>query len=85
MTTTTITTLEAKEDFSELINRVSHNKERILLTRRDKEVAVLICMEDYALLQTIQSKSDLHDAVESLKEMRQHGAITLEQLKEEIE
>jgi prevent-host-death family protein len=85
MTTTTITTLEAKEDFSELINRVSHNKERIILTRRDKEVAVVICMEDYALLQTVQNQVDLAEAVESLKEMRHHGGITLEKLKEEIE
>ena len=85
MTTNTITTLEAKEDFSELINRVSHNKERVILTRRDKEVAALICMEDFVLLQSVQSQSDLHDAVESLKDLRQHGATTLEQLKEEIE
>jgi len=84
MTTTTITTIEAKEEFSELISRVSHNKERIILTRRDKEIAALICMEDFALLQTVQDKSDLNDAVESLREMRHHGAITLEQLKEEI-
>lgn len=85
MTTSTITTIEAKEDFPELINRVSHNKERIILTRRDKEVAVLICMEDFSLLKTIQNQSDLNDAVESLRDIRQHGAITLDQLKAEIE
>lgn len=85
MTTSTITTLEAKENFSEVINRVAHNKERIVLKRRDKEVAVLISMEDYALLQTTQNQSDLHDAVESLRDVRRVGAITLDQLKAEIE
>lgn len=85
MTTSTITTIEAKEDFSELINRVAHSKERVILTRRDKEVAVLISMEDFELLQASQNKSDLQDAVESLKDVRHYGAITLEQLKAEIE
>lgn len=84
MTTSTITTIEAKEEFAELINRVSHNKERIILTRRDKEVAALVCMEDFALLQASQGKSDLHDAVESLKDTRHHGAISLDQLRDEI-
>lgn len=85
MTTTTISTIEAKEEFTELVNRVSHNKERIILTRRDKEVAALISMEDFALLQASQNQSDLHDALESLKDVRQHGALTLDQLKQEIE
>lgn len=84
MTISTVTTIDAKEEFAELINRVSHNKERIILTRRDKEVAALICMEDFALLQTIQNNLDLHDAVESLRDARKQGTITLEQLKEEI-
>jgi antitoxin Phd len=84
MTTSTVTTIDAKEEFTELVNRVALNKERIILTRRDKEVAVIICMEDYALLQSTQSKSDLYDAVESLKEARQQGAISLDQLKTEI-
>jgi prevent-host-death family protein len=84
MTTSTITTIAAKEEFAELINRVSHNKERIILTRRDKEVAAIISMEDFALLQSTQNKADLHDAVESLKEARQQGTITIEQLETEI-
>ena len=84
MTTTSVTTIEAKEDFSELINRVSHGKERIILTRRDKEIAVIIPIEDYVLLQASQNKHDLHAATESLKEARIQGTISLEDLKEQI-
>ncbi|RDI36670.1 type II toxin-antitoxin system Phd/YefM family antitoxin [Aquicella lusitana] len=84
MTTTSINTVDAKEEFSELINRVSHNKERIILTRRGKEIAAIIPVEDLLLLQASQDKSDLHDAVEALKEARTVGTITLEKLKEEI-
>ena len=84
MTTTSISTADAKEDFAELINRVSHNKERIVLTRRGKEIAAIIPVEDLLLLQESQNKHDLQEAVEALKEARSQGTITLDDLKEEI-
>jgi prevent-host-death family protein len=84
MTTSSISTIDAKEEFSELVHRVSHNKERIILIRRGKEVAAIIPLEDLFLLQESQNKSDLHDAVEALKEARNQGTVTLEELKTEI-
>ena len=84
MTTTSINIAEAKEDFSELVNRVAHNRDRVIITRRGKEIAVLIPIEDLQLLQTQQDKRDLAEAVEALKETREHGTITLSELKEEI-
>lgn len=84
MTTTSINIAEAKEEFSELINRVAHSKERIVITRRDKEVAAIIPLEDLHLLQHSQNKSDLHDATEALKEARQQGSVTLDELKDNL-
>lgn len=84
MTTLSINIADAKEEFSELVNRVSHNKERIILTRRGKDVAALIPVEDLILLQHSQNKSDLHEAVEALKEARTQGTSTLEEIKKEI-
>jgi prevent-host-death family protein len=84
MTTTSINTVDAKEEFTELVNRVAHNKERIILTRRGKDIAVIIPIEDLQLLQSSQDKHDLNDAVEALKDARQHGTITLDAFKEQI-
>lgn len=84
MTITSINTADAKEDFSELINRVSHNKERILLTRRGKAVAAIIPIEDLTAIDDAQSKQELEEAMEALKEARSEGAISLEELKERI-
>lgn len=84
MTITSVNTVDAKEEFTELINRVSHNKERILLIRRGKEIAAIVPVEDLTLLEQSQNKSDLLDAVEALKEARTQGTITLEQLKKEM-
>lgn len=85
MTTTYISTVDAKEEFAELINRVLHNHEHIILTRRDKEVAAIIPIDDLFLLQASKNKNDLDDAVEALKEARKQGTITLDQLKKELD
>lgn len=85
MTTTHISTIDAKEEFSELINRVSHHKERIILTRRGNEIAALVPLEDFYLLEQKQNKNDLEAAVEALQEARNQGTITLDEFMEEIE
>ncbi|OGT42820.1 MAG: prevent-host-death family protein [Gammaproteobacteria bacterium RIFCSPHIGHO2_12_FULL_37_34] len=84
MTIFYINTTDAKEEFSELIHRVFNHKERIILTRRDKEIAAIVPLEDLLLIQASQNKSDLNEAVEALKEARKQGATTLEKLKEEV-
>lgn len=82
--TVSLSTIDAKEQFSELISRVSHDKEHIIITRRDKEIAAIIPIEDLHLLQTAQNKQDLEQALESLKEARSQGTSSLDKLKKEI-
>lgn len=80
----TVSTVDAKEQFTDLINQVAHNRERVLLTRRGKEIAAIIPIEDFKLLLATQDKYDLREATEALKESREKGAISLDELKEEI-
>jgi prevent-host-death family protein len=84
MTTIKLSTLEAKESFSELINRVSHHKERIILTRRGKEIAAIICIEDLYEIETQKNQQDLHDAVQALKNARTQGTISIDEFKKDI-
>lgn len=84
MTTLSVNIVDAKEEFSELINRVAHNKERIILTRRGKDVAAIISIEDLQSLFQIENKNDLQVATESLKEAREKGTISLDNFKDEI-
>lgn len=84
MSITTMNTVDAKEQFPDLINRVAHSKERIILTRRGKEIAVIIPVEDLAVLQHSKDKQDLHDAINALKEARNDGSVPLEQLMREV-
>lgn len=84
MSTIIMNTVDAKEQFTDLINRVAHSKERVILTRRGKEIAAIIPLEDLMTLQESQDRHDLREAIESLKEARLTNAISIEQLKEEI-
>ena len=84
MTMTLMNTVEAKEQFTDVVNRVVHNKERIILTRRGKEIAAILPIEDLKVLFESQDKYDLRDAIDALKEARSEGTITLEQLKEDL-
>lgn len=85
MTTTYVNTIDAKEEFSELVNRVSHNKERIILTRRGKEIAAIVPLEDFLELEQKQNRNDLDAALEAFQEARIRGTITLEDFKSEVE
>lgn len=84
MTTTYVSTIDAKEEFSQLLNRVTHHHERIILTRRGIQIAAIVPLEDFQLLQKSQSKTDLDEAVEALKEARKEGSVTLDDFKTEI-
>lgn len=84
MSTTLINTLEAKDQFPDLINRVVQNKERILLTRRGKEIAALIPFDDFEHLLAIQNQLDLTEAIDALKEARKKGTVPLEVVESEL-
>jgi prevent-host-death family protein len=82
--TTTMTTIDAKEKFTDLINHVSHSKERVILTRRGKDIVAMVPLEDLLFLEATQDKHDLREASDAFKETKSTGSITLEQLKEDI-
>jgi len=84
MTTIYINTSDAKEEFSELVNRVAHSKERIVLTRRDKEVAAIVPIEDLSIIQAWKTQNDLEEATEALNEARSKGTVNLDQFRAEM-
>ena len=63
-----ISTADARKDFADIINRVTYGQEQIMLTRRGKEVAAIVSVEELKLLQQIEDKMDDIDAQKSLEE-----------------
>jgi len=68
MSTTTISTADARKKLADLVNKVAYGKEPIILTRRGEEIAALISMEELQLLQQIEDFIDIEDAKKSLAE-----------------
>lgn len=79
-----ITTLEARKHFSELLNETAYGKERIMLTRHGKDLAVLVPIEDLQLLEEAEDLYDVKLAMEAIDEADPHKRISLHDLAKEL-
>lgn len=53
---------ELRKEMSDALNRVAYGGERIVVERRGKEVAVLVPVEDAAVLERLEEQIDLEEA-----------------------
>jgi prevent-host-death family protein len=60
----------AREKFADIVNRVEYRGERVILHRHNRDVAVVIPIEDLELLQRIEDRMDIKDALKALQEPR---------------
>jgi prevent-host-death family protein len=79
-----ISTVAARQNFSELINRVAYAKDRVLLTRRNRPLVAIVPIEDIALLEEIEDREDLKAARAALREVKRKGSKSWKQLKKEL-
>ena len=70
----TISEVAARATFADLINRVAYGRERIMVTRRGREVVAVVPAEDVALLELLEDEFDLSAARASLAS-REDGAL----------
>ena len=82
MTSMSITA--ARDDLSEVVNRVAYGGERICLTRHGKEVACVVSVEEARLLDLIEDRLDLSDALDALRELEEKGPVSWADLKREL-
>ncbi|HVY52891.1 MAG TPA: type II toxin-antitoxin system prevent-host-death family antitoxin [Gammaproteobacteria bacterium] len=80
----TVTAADAQDKLPDLLNQVVHYKEHIVLTRRGKDIAAIISIEDLQLLLQLKNKTDLEEAMDALKEAREQGSMPIENVKEEL-
>ncbi len=65
-----MSTSEARQDFSEVINRAAYGKERVVLTRRGKKLVAVIPVEDLEALEQLEDREDVLAAERELKRMK---------------
>lgn len=72
---------EIRDNLADALNRVAYQGERIVLERRGKGVAVLVSMDDLALLEHYE---DQFDIVEVKKALAEAGSIPLEDIERRL-
>jgi prevent-host-death family protein len=65
---TTVSTADARKNFADIVNNVAYGGEPVILTRRGREIAALVSMEELELLQLIEDRVDIEEAKKALAE-----------------
>jgi prevent-host-death family protein len=79
-----VNTVNARAQFSEIINRAAFGKERVTLTRRGKEIVAVVPIEDVQLLEALEDKIDLEEARAALAEAKKKGTVSWEKIKKDL-
>jgi prevent-host-death family protein len=75
---------KARTDLADILNRVAYKGERILLHRRGKNVAAVVSLEDFSLLEQLEDRIDLEEARAALAEVKKKGTIPWEKIKADL-
>lgn len=80
-----LSTGQARDQFSEVVNRAAFGKERVVLTRHGKALAAVVPIEDVQLLQELEDHLDLEAAQAALADARAHGTTAWEKIKSDLQ
>jgi prevent-host-death family protein len=87
-TMTRLNVSKAREEFPDIVNRAAYGSERTIVSRRGKDVAAVISIEDLHLLERLAQKEmdriDIEEARAALKEAEEKGTISLRDLMKEL-
>jgi prevent-host-death family protein len=79
---------KAREEFPDVLNRAADGHERTIVSRRGKDLAAVIPMDDLRLLERLareeMDRLDLEEAHAALKEAAEKGTIPLRDLMREL-
>lgn len=59
---------EARQNFSDILNRAAFGRERVLVHRGKKPIAAIIPVEDYDFLEELEDRIDIQEARKRLNE-----------------
>jgi len=80
----TVSTVKAREQLSTVINRAAFGKERVILTRRGKEIVAVVPIEDLRFLEELENRIDLDEARAALTEAKRKGTVSWERIKVDL-
>jgi prevent-host-death family protein len=72
---------KARQDFTSIANRVMFGSERICIEKNNKPALAVVSIEDLEILEALEDKIDVEEALKALKEP---GFISLKALKKKL-
>lgn len=78
-----ISTADARKNLANIVNRVAFGKEAFVFTRRGEALAALVSVEDLKLIQDIEERLDVEDALQARSESEE--TVSWEELKKELD
>ena len=75
---------DAREHFAEILNRVAYGGDRVVVERRGKELAAIVSLDDLKILETIEDRLDVDDALAAIEEADQKGTTSWKSLKAKL-
>ena len=75
---------EARTHLTDIVNEVAYGRERIILTRKGKQLVAIIPLEDLRTLEAIEDRMDLEDVKKALKDVEKHGTVSWEDIKHKL-
>ena len=79
---------KAREEFPDVLNRAAYGKERTIVSRRGKDLAAVIPIEDLRLLERLareeMERLEIAEARAALREAKEKGTIPLRELMREL-
>jgi prevent-host-death family protein len=79
-----VSTVDARKQISDIINRAAFGKERMILTRRGKELVAVVPIEDVKLLEALEDRMDLEEARTALAESKKKGTVAWKKIKKDL-
>ena len=58
---------ELRKDLSEVFSRVNYGQERVVVQRNGKAMGAIVCMADLNLLDELERRMDIAEALRALK------------------
>jgi prevent-host-death family protein len=88
ITMTRLNVSKARQEFPEVLNRAAYGHQRTIVSRRGKDLAAVIPMEDLRLLERLareeMDRVDLEDARAALAEAEKKGTVPLEEARKRL-
>jgi prevent-host-death family protein len=78
---TNVSMTKARQDFTDIVNRVIFGQERICVEKNNKPAVAVVPVSDVELLEALEDKIDLEEALKALKKP---GFIRLKDLKKKL-